>query len=66
VRQVRDRNDPSKIFAVKSIPIEKLKVKFKDAKDYMKEVEIMKGLRHPNIIQLVDSFLEVYPLNKGI
>ncbi len=40
VRQVRDRRDPSKVYAVKSIPIEKLQLKYKDAKDYMKEVSI--------------------------
>ena len=38
VRQVRERAQPHRIFAVKSIPIEKLQFKYKDAKDYVKEV----------------------------
>jgi len=38
VRQVRERAAPHRIFAVKSIPIEKLQFKYKDAKDYVKEV----------------------------
>jgi len=38
VRQVREKAPPNRIFAVKSIPIEKLQFKYKDAKDYVKEV----------------------------
>ncbi len=37
VRQCRQKKD-GKIYAVKSIPIEKLQFKYKEAKDYMKEV----------------------------
>ena len=45
VRQVRERADPSRMLAVKSIPIEKLQFKYKDAKDYMKEVRKSKVKR---------------------
>lgn len=38
VRQVKERAPPHRIFAVKSIPIEKLQFKYKDARDYVKEV----------------------------
>lgn len=40
VRQVRERAPPHRIFAVKSIPIEKLQFKYKDARDYVKEVSL--------------------------
>eukprot|EP00347_Sterkiella_histriomuscorum_P002185 403369139 len=58
VRQCKSKKD-GKIFAVKTIPIEKLQLKYKEAKDYLKEVDIMKDLRHQNIIYLVDSFVEM-------
>ena len=35
---MKERVPPHRTFAVKSIPIEKLQFKYKDAKDYVKEV----------------------------
>ena len=38
---MRERAPPHRTFAVKSIPIEKLQFKYKDAKDYVKEVSFV-------------------------
>ena len=56
VRKVRCKRD-GKIYAIKSIPLQKKKFKYKyDAKGQMHEVQIMTNLMHPNIIRMIASF----------